>query len=120
MHYLVRLVRILFSDADKNEIMENALSRQRHIGYLWKIHFEHRQKDPDTGVSEIKILHWRHSNNGSGVNRCLAVGDRGKMKHRIPVNRRIKACMITKRSLLANLTGLYISFQDKINIRRHR
>src|SRR5580704_11567401 len=120
MHYLVRLVGILFPDADKNEIVENTLSRQRHIGDFWKIHFEHRQKDPDTSVSEIKIFHWRNSNDGSGVNRCLAVGDRGEMKHRVPINRRIKACMITKRPLLTNLTGLYISFQDEIDVGRYR
>ena len=45
MHHFKRLIRVLFANADKDQIVKNSFGRQRHIHEFGEIHFEHRQQE---------------------------------------------------------------------------
>ena len=45
--------------------------------------------------------------------------DRGQMENRIIFDRGVKAGVIAKRALRPHLAGLNITFQNKIDVRRH-
>ena len=76
VHDLKSLIRILFSNTDKDQIVKHAFGRQCHIHDFGKIHLEYRQENPHTSIADVIILHWRNAHNCCGVNRVAPVCDR--------------------------------------------
>src|SRR3989442_12662280 len=59
VHHLERLIRVLLSDADEDQIVKYAFRRQRHVHNLWKIHFEHWRENPHARIADVIVVHLR-------------------------------------------------------------
>src|SRR5439155_23468740 len=116
VHHFESLIRILFPDADEDQIVKYAFRRQCHIYNFWEIHFEHWQENPHTSIADVVVLHRWDTDYCCRINRIMPVRDRCQVKNRIIFNRGVKASVITKWPLGAHLPGLNIAFQDKINV----
>ena len=59
VHDLERLPRVLFTDGDEDQVVEDTLCRERDINDLGKVHLEHGQEDLDARAAHVEVLHWR-------------------------------------------------------------
>ena len=120
MHQLERLVRVLFFQAHKGQIMKNPFRRERQIHQLGKIHFQDGQKNPHAGRSQPEILHRRLSHHRGRIDRIFSVSDGRDPESGILVHRSVKSRMISKGSFRHRLShGIHGSLNDKVGIGRH-
>ena len=118
VHDFESLIWVLFPDTDENQIVKNALRRQRHVHDFREIHFEYWQEYLHTGVTDIIIFHRRYTHDRCWINRVAAMRNRGQMENWVIFDRGVKAGVIAKWAFRAHLTRLDITFQNKIDIRR--
>src|SRR5206468_4093055 len=67
MHDFVGLHGITLFDADKDQVVENAFSRQCEIHDLGEIHLEDGQEQFHRGAADIEIFHRRDADNSGGI-----------------------------------------------------
>src|SRR2546430_13810273 len=96
MHHFESLIRVLLPNAYKNQIMEYAFGRQRHVHNFRKIHLEHRQKNSNGSVADVEIFHWWFADDRCRVNRIPPVRDRGQMKNGVVFSCSVKSGMVAK------------------------
>ena len=119
MHDLEGLPRVLLPDRHENEVVEGPLGRKRHVDDLGKVHFENRQEDPDARPAHVEVLHRGNTNDGAGIDRILAAGDRRDMEDGIIVHRRVEPSVVAEGTLGTRLPGLDITLDHKVALRRH-
>ena len=120
MHHFTRVSRIFLLDRNDREIMKHALNRQVHIDDFRQGHSEQRKKQSLGGFAEMGVFHRRATDDGRRINRIFSMRDARDMKGGIIIGERIKAGVITERSLAPQRLGwIDVAFDNDVRVGRH-
>ncbi len=83
VHDFVSLHRVGFTNADEDQIVENALGGKRDVHDFREVHLEDRQEQLHRGAAQVEVLHGRMADDRGGIHRLFAMRDGGDVEHRV-------------------------------------
>ncbi len=120
VHDFVGLHRVGLLDAHEDEVVEDALGRERDVHDLREVHLEDGQEELHGGGAHVEVLHRRDADDGGGIHGVPAVRDGGDVEDGIRLGQRVIAGVIAERAFVAQrFGGVDVAFDDEVGVGGH-